>query len=110
MANSGPNTNGSQFFITTAEVLSPPLLLSLIASDLMLLLDAQTPWLDGKHVVFGRLVVAALVSLDLYVSLCLCLLCSVTTGMEVIRAVEEVGSGSGRTSQKVTIVDCGQLS
>lgn len=54
-----------QFFITTAD----------------------TPWLDGKHVVFG----------------------SVTNGMEVVRAIEEAGTSSGRTSQVVKIIDCGQL-
>ena len=65
MANAGPNTNGSQFFITTIE----------------------TAWLDGKHVVFG----------------------SVVEGMDVVRAVEALGSGSGTPSQKVLIADCGQL-
>jgi peptidylprolyl isomerase len=65
MANSGVNTNGSQFFITTVE----------------------TPHLDGKHVVFG----------------------SVTNGLEVVQAIERLGSNSGRVSQKVEIVDCGQL-
>ena len=65
MANAGPNTNGSQFFLCTV----------------------QTAWLDGKHVVFGN----------------------VTKGMEVVKAVEKVGSQSGKTSAAVVIADCGQL-
>merc|ERR1712127_1123276 len=66
MANAGPNTNGSQFFLCTSE----------------------TSWLDGKHCVFGKVV----------------------EGMDVVKTVESVGSQSGKTSQKVAVADCGQLS
>eukprot|EP01018_Ginkgo_biloba_P029424 Gb_41343 [translate_table: standard] len=48
----------------------------------------KTEWLDGKHVVFGQVV----------------------DGMDVIRAVEKVGSQSGQTSSPVVIEDCGQVS
>nr|AAC64933.1 cyclophilin [Griffithsia japonica] len=64
MANAGPNTNGSQFFICTET----------------------TSWLDGKHVVFGKVV----------------------EGMNVVRAVEAVGTRSGSTSQKVSVTDAGE--
>ncbi|KAG5526771.1 hypothetical protein RHGRI_032885 [Rhododendron griersonianum] len=48
----------------------------------------QTAWLDGKHVVFGQVV----------------------EGLDVIRAVEKVGSSNGATSKTVKIADCGQIS
>ena len=65
MANAGPNTNGSQFFITTV----------------------QTPWLDNRHVVFGKVV----------------------EGYDIVRKVEALGSGSGRPAKKITIADSGEL-
>ncbi|KAJ7973564.1 Peptidyl-prolyl cis-trans isomerase [Quillaja saponaria] len=65
MANAGPNTNGSQFFICTEK----------------------TPWLDGRHVVFGKIV----------------------DGYSVVKDMEKVGSDSGSTSEKVVIEDCGQV-
>jgi peptidylprolyl isomerase len=65
MANAGPNTNGSQFFITTVV----------------------TPWLDGKHVVFGELL----------------------EGLELLQMIEGKGSRSGRPMAEVVIADCGLL-
>lgn len=61
MANAGPGTDGSQFFLTFAA----------------------TPWLDGRHTIFG----------------------DVVEGMDVVQALEAVGSpdGSGRTSERLTM-------
>ena len=67
MANGGPNTNGSQFFLCTAK----------------------TDWLDGHHVVFGK----------------------VLDGMDVVKKIEAFGGPppDGKTSAKIVIADCGEL-
>uniref|UniRef100_A0A2K6S7F5 Peptidyl-prolyl cis-trans isomerase n=1 Tax=Saimiri boliviensis boliviensis TaxID=39432 RepID=A0A2K6S7F5_SAIBB len=47
----------------------------------------DTEWLDGKHVVFGKM----------------------KEGMNIVEAMELFGSRNGKTSKKITIADCGQL-
>jgi len=66
MANAGPDTNGSQFFITT------------VSND----------WLDGKHVVFGKVV----------------------RGLPLLTRIEALGCATGKTKAEVVIAECGQIS
>ena len=65
MANSGADTNGSQFFITFQK----------------------TPWLDGKHVVFGEVI----------------------DGFETLHKMEAMGTSSGKTKKPVVIRKAGVI-
>lgn len=83
MANSGRDTNGSQFFITTA--ITSKFFLYVLDK---IIADIRLGWLDGKHVVFGE----------------------VTEGYDIIEKIENVPKGAQDRPQKtVKIAESGEL-
>ena len=78
MANSGPNTNGCQFFITCAP----------------------TPFLDGKHVVFGQVVEERGLEPGGEEE---------ESGMDVVRKIEQVRTKEEKPVMDVRVAQCGEM-
>ena len=87
MANAGRDTNGSQFFITTGNIINFFDVNVFIYCLIFTKIIVTTSWLDGKHVVFGKVV----------------------EGMDVVKQVESMGTDSGRPKKTIVVANCGQL-
>lgn len=88
MANAGPNTNGSQFFIVTASQVPSTMLAQLEQASFPKEIieeyakNGGTPWLDQKHTVFGHVI----------------------DGMDIVEKIENVKTGAmDKPSEDVTI-------
>lgn len=89
MANAGPNTNGSQFFIVTASQVPDQMLSQLEGAGFpQEIIDAYkenggTPWLDGRHTVFGHVV----------------------DGMDVVESMEDVPTNSADKPDEDIVIE-----
>lgn len=106
MANAGPNTNGSQFFVCTVKVRADcedvfhnksiccldtfvgTVACPAVLTFFVLCRVAQTSWLDRRHVVFGQVI----------------------EGMDVVKAIEGQNTDrADRPKEPCVIADCGEL-